>query len=377
MKIKKYSLALCLLWLFGWLWAAPLSGNNPEPEREFAKKINREFRIAPTGTTALYNKYGNVKVNTWANPLVKLEITILVNAPDQRTADRILERIQVNFLNTADYVKVETVIEPEERSRSRVFSIRTTDFQIHYDVWLPADNSLDVKNRYGDAYVSNLKGKLMADIRYGALRGENLRGDADVSIHYGKISLNQVHNLTGYLSYADLLADRAEEISLDTRYSDIRIRQAERVSLTSKYDKLNFGEVSTLRLQARYGDLGGQQVNSLFITGQYMNLRLERVIETLDADLSYGKIDIRSLGRQFSQARVQARYTDVKIAVESGAAFRLDAEAKRTAVHTPHLLHYTRMETLEGQVKVSGFVGDARAPRVILARLQYGDFVLK
>jgi hypothetical protein len=375
MTPKKYKHFLALAWLIGWLWAAPAWAE--KPEQEFSKKINREFSISPTGTTALYNKYGNVRVNTWANRSVKMEITIVVNATDQRAAERVFERIQVNFLHTADYVKAETVFEPEYRTGVTVFGFKVADFKINYDVWLPADNQLDLKNRYGDAHVSNLKGKLLAEIRYGNLRGENLSGDADLSINYGKASLNQARHLTGYISYSDLLAERADEVNLDTRYSDIRLSQATQVRLTSKYDKLNFGEVETLRLQTRYTDLRGRQIGSLFLTAQYTDARIERVVEVLDADLNYGALNIRALGRQFSEARVQAKYTDVKIAVEPGAAFRLDAEGKHTDVRTLNLSRSMLKETMGGQVKVSGFSGDANAPRIITARLQYGDFELK
>lgn len=375
MTPKRYKRLLALAWLIGWLWAAPAWAD--KPEQEFSKKINREFGISPTGTTAIYNKYGNVRVNTWANRSVKMEITIVVNAADQRAADRVFERIQVNFLHTADYVKAETVIDPEHRTSVTVLGFKATDFKIHYDVWLPAENQLDLKNRYGDAHVANLKGRLMAEIRYGNLRGENLGGDADLSINYGKASLNQVRSLTGYISYSDLLAERADDVNLDTRYSDIRIARAAQVRLTSKYDKINLGEVETLRLQTRYTDLRGRQIGSLFLTAQYTDSRIERVAEVLDADLNYGELDVRALGRQFSEARVQAKYTDVKIAVEPGAAFRLDAEGKHTDVRTLNLSRSMLRESIGGQVKVSGFSGDANAPRVIMARLQYGDFELK
>ncbi len=375
MTPKKYRYFLALAWLVGWLWAAAAWAN--KSEQEFSKKINREFAISPTGTTAVYNKHGNVRVNSWSNRLVKMEITIVVNVADQRAADRAFERIQVNFLHTADYVKAETVIEPELRTSATAFGLKVTDFKVHYDVWLPADNQLDLKNRYGDAHVSNLRGKLLAEIRYGNLRGENLDGDADLSISYGKASLNQARNLTGYISYSDLLAERTDDVTLDTRYSDIRIAQAARVRLTSKYDKLNFGEVETLRLQTRYTDFRGRQIGSLFLTAQYTDSRIEHVKGVLDADLNYGGLNVRALGRQFSEARVQAKYTDVKIAVEPGATFRLEAEGKHTDVRTLNLSRSMLKEAIGGQVKVSGFSGDANAPRVITARLQYGDFELK
>lgn len=376
MTQRKYNIATASLCLVGWLLTAPLWGS--KPAQEFVRKISRDFAISPNGTTAIYNKYGNVKVNTWANPSVKMDITIVVNAPDQRTAERTFDRIKVNFLSTADYVKAETIIEADQRTTFLVIGAGTQDYKIHYDVWLPANNQLDLKNRYGDAYVGNLKGKLTAEIRYGNLRGENLGGDADLSLSYGKTSFNQVRQLTGSISYADLLAERAADVGMDSRYSELRVTQANAVRLTSKYDKLHFGNIGTLRVQTRYSDLRAQQVGSLFLTAQYTDSRLDRIAELLDADLSYGQLSVATLGRHFSEARLQGKYTDIKIAVEPGTAFRLDAQGKHTDVRTPSSMsRVARMEIVDGQVNVSGFAGESNAPRIITARLQYGDFVLK
>ncbi len=374
MTPKKYSLlSIALLLLCGGVSAAP---RDNRPEQEFSKKIVREFPISANGTTAVDNRFGNIKVNTWNQRLVKMEITIIVNAPDQRSADRLFEGIKINFLNTADYVKAETVVQ-EASSGLALLGNRKGEFSIHYDLWLPADNQLDLRNRYGDVYVSNLKGKLLAEIRYGNLRGENLSGDADLALSYGKASLNRVRNLTGSLSYADLNSEHAAEVSMDTRYSELRIAQAGQVRLTSKYDKLNFGEVGTLRIQTRYSDVRARQVSALFLTAQYTDTRIERLNNTLDTDLSYGQISVSTLGRQFTEARLQAKYTDVKISVEPGTAFRLDAKSKHTDVHTPNMMTMARVTIPGGRTNITGFAGDAKAPRIITADLQYSDFVLK
>ena len=81
------------------------------PSQEFSRTINREFNTTADGMTALYNKYGTVNVKTWQNNAVKIDITIVVNAGSQREADKIFDRIKVNFANAVGYVKAETMIE--------------------------------------------------------------------------------------------------------------------------------------------------------------------------------------------------------------------------------------------------------------------------
>ncbi len=375
MTLRKFSALLAFV--------AIASGGHPpaaqadQPKQAFEKKIFREFTIAPSGTTAIYNKYGDVTVKAWENRSVKIDITIIVNAPDRRTADRTFERIQVNFLHTADYVKAETVIEPDSRLSFTFFDRSAVDFKVHYCVWLPAQNQLDLKNRYGNARVSNLSGPLTAEIRYGNLVGERLGSDADLSLGYADATFDQLHRLTGYVSYSHLKVDRAGEVSLDMRYSELRIAQAKEVRLISKYDKFSFDQVETLRLQTRYSELRARQLSSLFLTAQYTDTRLERVDWLLDADLTYSQLAVTVLGRQFSEARLQGKYTDVKMGVEAGTAFRLEAQGKQLDVRAPSLAHLSRREDQPGVVRVSGFAGNAKAQRLITAQLQNSDFVLK
>lgn len=377
MKWKKFSLIglnrvlLLALLAFGGATLAFANG----PKQEFSKKINREFGISATGTSAIYNKYGKVNINTWANNSVKIAITIVVNASDQRTADRTFDRIKVNFLNTADYVKAETVIETETKITWLTNS--SQDFKINYDVWIPVGNQLDLKNKYGNAYVANLNGKLKAEIKYGDLRTETINNDADLSIGYGKATLAQVRNLTGYISYGGLTIADATSVQVDTKYSDFQIDRADAVRVTSKYDNFNLGNIHDLRVQTKYANLRVQQSKAVFVTAQYTDVKLNNISGSVDADLTYGSLKVGALGRNFSDARIVGKYTDVQMNVESGTAFRFDAEGNHSGLRTPSGATISRSDKSSSRSSVEGFVGDANAPRFIHARLNYGDFVLK
>ncbi len=376
MKWKKFSFIglrqaflLCLI-AFGGATLALANG----PKQEYSKKINREFGISATGTSAIYNKYGKVNINTWANNSVKIDITIVVNAGDQRTADRTFDRIKINFMNTADYVKAETVIAAETSSW---LGGSCQDFKINYDVWIPIGNQLDLKNKYGNAYVANLNGKLLAEIKYGDLRTESINNDADLSLGYGKASMAKVRNLTGYISYGGLTLSDASTVQIDTKYSEFQVDHADAMRITSKYDNFNLGDIEDLRIQTKYANIRVNTTKSVFVTAQYTDVKMNTISGSVDADLSYGSLKVGALGRNFSEARIVGKYTDVQMNVESGATFRFDAEGTHTGMRTPNGATISRNDKSGSRSSVEGFVGDANAPRLVRARLSYGDFVLK
>lgn len=375
MKSKRFSFSSVPLLLCLFLLGSALPGRANGPEQEFTKKINREFSTTADGITAIYNKYGKVNINTWANKSVKIDITIIVNANNQRDADKGFDQIKVNFINTAGYVKAETVVETQEKNWWPGNSCE--DFKINYEVWMPVGNQLDLKNKYGDSYVASLNGKLTAEIKYGDLRTEAINNNAELYVGYGKATIAKVRNLSGYVNYGGLVLTEATDIQIDTKYSEFKVDRAATMRVTSKYDDFNLGEIEDLRVQTKYANLRVQNARAAFFTAQYTDMKISYVSGSLDADLTYGTLKVGSLGRNFSEAKVIGKYTDVQMNVESGATFRFDAEGTHTDLHTPSGATIRRRDDQGSRSAVEGFVGDANSPRVVKARLTYGDFVLK
>ena len=377
MKLKKFSffpfrqgLLLCLI-LLGNLVPGIANG----PDQEFTKKVNREFSTMANGMTAIYNKYGKINISTWTNNTVKIDITIIVNAKDQRDADKMFDRIKVNFINTAGYVKAETMVDMENSNWWP--SSTCQDFKINYEVWMPADNQLDLKNKYGNSYVASINGKLLAEIKYGDLRTETVNNDADLFVGYGKATLAKVRNLSGQISYGGLNVTEANDVQVDTKYSEFQIDRANSIRVTSNYDDFNLRVIKDLRIQTKYANLRVQNAQAAFVTAQYTDVRVLNVAETVDADLTYGSLKIEALGRNFSEAKIVGKYTDVAMNVERGTTFRFDAQGMNTDLHTPSGATIRRRDDQGSHSTVEGFVGDANSPRMVKARLSYGDFVLK
>jgi len=351
------------------------------PVQEFTRTINRAFETDADGTTALYNKYGNVKVKTWQNNSVKIDVTIVVNAKNQREADEMFKKINVNFTNAWGYVKAETII--NEGSPGSIIANwlpaqpSGDDFKINYEVWMPISNKLDLKNRYGNAWVATTKGKVIAEIKFGELRTESIHNDADLNLGYGKAWIASVHNLNGQASYSVLNITEAKDIQLDTKYSETKVEKASNLRITSKYDDFSFGDVNEIRLQTKYANMRSNSVRSAFITAQYSDVGLASVQDVVDADMSFGKLKIEGLGRNFSNVNVVGQHTGVSVEVVRGAAYRFDAEVNHAGAQVPHGATVRSRSDTGSRESVQGFMGSENAKGLVKARLTHGDFVIK
>jgi len=350
------------------------------PVQEFTKILHREFGTAADGTTALYNKYGNVNVKTWQNNSVKIEVTIVVSAKSQREADEAFKNLNVNFISTWGYVKAETMIAEGMNYGAGFWWPQKTcgdDFKFNYEVWMPATNQLDLKNKYGNAWVATLKGKLIAEINYGELRVETMSNDADINIGNSKAWFARVNNLSGQASYSELNVAEANDIQLDTKYSETKVEKANNLRITSKYDDFDFGNIEELRLQTKYANLRSTNIRTAFITAQYSDMDFAAVREGMDVDMCYGTLDIDALSRNFSNVNVVGKYTRVTVSVEGGAAYRFDAEVNFADAHVPNGATVKNRSDSGQRETVQGYLGNESAKGLVKARLTHGDFVIK
>lgn len=358
------------------LWAFTLTLFAKGPKQEFVKNINREFSTNINGMVSLYNKYGSVNVKTWHSNSVKIDINIRVNASSQAAADKMFERISVNFASTTGYVKAETVI--QNKTGWWIEDNLCQDYKINYDVWMPQGNSLDLKNKYGNSYVATLSGKLYAEIKYGDLRTELLNADADLNLSYGKAFIAGLSNLYGQVSYGEVNLTAAKgEVQLDSRYSELHLDKANAVRLTSKYDELHLGDISDLRIQTKYSDMEAQKVGAVFITAQYTDLKMMAVTTSADLDLNYGSAKIEALGRDFADVNVVAKYTDVYVGTDRTSRYNFRIDGMHTDISRPPGASIRRSERSSSTEMLEGHVGDGTARGSVKGRIQYGSFVLK
>jgi hypothetical protein len=346
--------------------------------QEFKKSINREFGTTADGMTALYNKYGKVNVNTWNNNSVKIDITIVVNANKQSEADRIFNRIHVNFTNTAGYVKAETIIDEQQGGWNWGWNnSNSEDYQINYEVFMPIGNQMDLKNKYGDSYLSNMNGKLIAEIKYGNLRTENINSDCDLNLGYGKASFNKIGNLNGQVSYGEINLVESKDIQLDSKYSDMNFSKSNRLRLVSKYDDIEIGTVNDLRLQTKYSDVSVKNANSAYFTTQYTDIKVESLAEILDADMSYGGLVVGEMNKGFQSANLKGQYTDFVVSIGRGTNYKIDAEGSYADFQYPSSATIRQHEEKSSWESIRGFMGDENTKSFVKVKMNYGDLVIK
>ena len=135
-------------------------------------------------------------MKTHAGRELKLQASIRVSAPDKQEAAQFGNQIQILVDQTAAGVSIRTQY---PQGDTRLFSgRRNVSFSVNYDLLMPADSPLMIKNSFGNVSVTGLKangditnghGLLSFSAGQGLQRLENSFGGIEVTDNTGDVTV--------------------------------------------------------------------------------------------------------------------------------------------------------------------------------------------
>jgi Putative adhesin len=351
--------------------------NDIENRQEFSKIVYKEFNISAYGTVKLANKYGKVDAHTWDGSQVKIKVSIIANSNNQAEAEKIFNKISINFYNDANYVKAETEIATSKGWNPWSWD-GNSDFKINYDVYYPRGCFLDLSNRYGDSFVGFTNGAVKADIKYGNIRTEDINNSMELNLQYGNGSLGNIQkDLVSNVDYGKLILKNADNIKFDGDYSEFETDFANTISMNSDYSTLRVSKANNLTVNADYGHLKLKEIGNLNIKGDYTDVVVNYLSNYATIDMEYGGINIDKIGKNFSELKVDAEYTDVKVGTEDGCAYRFDAQSAYGDIKYPSGMSVTYEKENGTSGKVEGFFGSKSAKGIVKVNLSYGGIKIR
>lgn len=368
----RYNLPWLLLVLLLTAWVGPHQvAARSVAKQEFSRNINREFSVNADAFTELQNKYGNVTVKVWQQNKVKIDVTIKVNARDQRAAQEVFDRINVIFSNTATSVRAVTEIEPS-RSWSW-FSNNQNNFNIHYDVYIPEKGSLTVGNKYGNVTTAMVGGQLKLDVKYGNIKAEGAEGAAVVALAYGNGTINQLNDLDLNISYSNLVVEQVRNATGRTRYGNLKIRKGVDIRLDSRYHNAEIGEARLFQTNCGYDNYKLSNIGTLIVSGNYTDVEVGQLSQQLTVNLSYGDIEIDCLAAAFASANITVNYVDIEIGVNPSALYSIDFNGNYAGLEVPANLTRMLDEHRNNLRRLKAHTQRGKGTGIIDINMSYGD----
>ncbi len=346
----------------------------PTVKEEFTKTIKKSFNISSDGNVALTNKYGRINLTTWNKNEVKIDVTITVKTRNESTANDIFDRINVDFSNTGSSVRAETTIESQKSNWWG--SNSKGDFKIDYEVSMPKNASLELRNKYGDAEIDAIGGDAQVVVKYGNFNLRSVGGKTEIDLGYGNATVGEIGDGNIVIKYSKLKVKKANQVNLESKYSKIYIEGADKLKTITKYDSYDIGEIQELSNQGKYDHFKIEKVDHFRAFSKYTDYVVQDLSKNAECEMRYGGVKIENLRQGFEMVSFECEYTDCKVYMDNGASFQLDAIADYSTIRYPDNMEVSYDKNRSNTHEVRGHRGSKNAGK-IKARLRYGGLKIR
>jgi hypothetical protein len=242
--------------------------------RDFHKTLSlgvgKSFRIE--------NKFGEIRIHGESSRELRISATIHAQADSHEQAQSFVDKVQIDVQETPQGVEVHTNY-PQDNSDW--LGRRHASYSVDYDIAMPADASLVVKNSFGNVNAAGVRSKSEFDNSHGSLNVRDT-GVARLSNSFGSIELT---GATGDVSVTD--NNGAVQVSAVKGSLEVRNR---------------FGSITVHDIQGGANIVGGNgavsvsDAGSANITESFGGVEARNIRGDLTVHDSNGNIDVSNVG---------------------------------------------------------------------------------
>lgn len=299
---------------------------------------------------------GDITVNTWDQPKIKVVVTKKVNAENTDDAKKTDQETQPNITVDGSTVTLNANTNGQSVGFHGTYFGKAT-VQSNLEIYVPAKAAVDLTTKrgdvtvrqrtgdvhiatHGDATAENIQGNVQFEMRRGNVRAINITGDVATD---GRVDDSTISQVTG-----------AVRLSGDF-FGDMNLSQiAKGVSFKSSRTDMEMARLDgTLAMQS--GDLSAKSVTGpVRITTRSKDIHLEDFSGALNLENSNGSVELHAGRLPLSAMEVSNRRGEVQIVLPEKAQFELDASARRGDISSEF-----------GNIKVENSGNESRASGVI------------
>jgi len=308
---------------------------------DFTEEQQQAFPAGASLTVA--SERGDVSVETWDQPQIKVVVRKKVFADSQNAAN------QINS-DSKPQITVADKLVTLRAGGDRV--------QANLEIFLPKKAALEIDARHGDVVVREREGDVKVNVPYGDVSVADITGNADVTMRHGDVSAN---NVTGDLSIGSRVNDStvsniggSVSFSGDF-YGDMHVSKvAKSVRFNSSRTDLEFQKLDG-DFTMSSGDLRASDFAGPFrLTTSSKDIHLEDFTGDVRIQNRNGEVTLQPGKLPLGNIEVSNQRQRISLDLPAKAGFQLDAQATRGEI------------TSDFDVKVSGDTSHASAASAVV-----------
>lgn len=237
-------LFLLLLALFS---VAGFAQNRPN---EQTRKLSEAYPVASGDKLFLSNKFGEIKVSTWAKNEVSVEVGISTWSNNASAAQRRVQEISISHSKSGNLVKFQT-------NFSQDGGRFNGGMEINYTVNMPASLALEIDHKFGSVYLGALNGPINLNLEFGHLSAGKLAGNAQISVKHGSGTVEEIATgavSTAFCKFMDV--KKVGKADFDDKHGKLAIESGQELTVKSAYSGFEIGHVEkSIAVTSSYGSM--------------------------------------------------------------------------------------------------------------------------
>jgi hypothetical protein len=262
--------------------------------------VTETFYIGADTEVEVVNKYGNIHIVPWEKDSVRFDIELMVKGTKQSKVDKSFDYIEFDFKTSKYYVIAQTLFAGKSSFWSDVSDLTgaifnsSTKTKIDYTVYLPADVTLKLMNKYGNIYTTDHTGNLEIELSNGDLKAYHLSGETKIKIDFGDANIKQIEKGMIQISYAEMQIDKAHKLAFESKSSRFYIEEVDDLDINSKRDKFYLDEAGYIHGVTNFSTIEADVVD-----------------QKVSLFTKYGDIDLKHFSDSFEDLSIKSENTDI------------------------------------------------------------------
>jgi len=320
------------------------------------KNIKKTFIVNSNAGIDIENKYGNITVSTWDENKIDLDITIKVSGGNENWVNERLSSIDVDINALKSMVSAITNI-GNSSLKSRGSS---NSFEINYVIKIPKNGTVKLNNKYGNITTLTLESTTDIACKYGKIILGKLNGDSN------RIEI-------GYSQNSSI--DYIKSGNIEARYSGIKINESGNLNVDANYTDVSLQEGQNIKCKGNYGTFKFQKINSLVGSSNYVTISIAEVLNNLNIDATYSKINVESMSEKSKNVNINTGYTNIALGYDANYSFDFDINTRYGSIKNDSSLEVLVSEIKSNTKRISGY-NKKKGQNKVIINSSYGNIIL-
>ena len=310
-----------------------------ETEKIVAEKT---FRVNKNAELVIDHEFGVLECKNWDRDEIAITIVARIDSDNEDKIEKAMRRIKYEISGTGDRVSISCTLNNKGITNGR------PNVSVDVLINMPTAVRLDVKHKFGKAYIEEVDGISKISSEYGAVTIGSLNAaGSKVKVAFGE---GNVSNFEGG--------------ALSVSYSKFYLGESKSLSLNSEFSDISMEEIGQLTIKHEGGDLHIEEIDRITGKSSFGSVTIEELSTSLDIETEYGSLTVEEVSADFSDIVVSNEFGSAKIYIDDGATYTFNATSTFGSIEYPEsLADITYREKTISKTVYKGIIGKQKQAR--------------